>query len=216
MIPSNFTRRISHLKQFAAVVERLECGGSFRTAGGISAENIAKWNGSNWSALGLGLEGTGATFRRYVYALAVSGSDLYAAGRFSRAGGSPANYIAKWNGSSWSALGSGINTGVRALAVSGNYLEVGGDFTTAGGKVSACIARAYLPDLPTLSVRRSGADVMVSWPATDTADFVSEQAGTLSVPASRVSNRVPITDNGMKKSVTIPATNSPQFFRLRR
>ena len=44
-----------------------------------------------------------------VYALAVSGSDLYAGGEFTTAGGSAANYIAKWNGSSWSALGSGMN-----------------------------------------------------------------------------------------------------------
>ena len=33
-----------------------------------------------------------------VSALAVSGSDLYAGGYFTTAGGSAANYIAKWNG----------------------------------------------------------------------------------------------------------------------
>ena len=44
-----------------------------------------------------------------VYALAVSGSTLYAGGGFTTAGGSAANYIAQWNGSSWSALGSGMN-----------------------------------------------------------------------------------------------------------
>ena len=43
-----------------------------------------------------------------VYALAVSGSTLYAGGDFTTAGGSAANNIAQWNGSSWSALGSGI------------------------------------------------------------------------------------------------------------
>ena len=44
-----------------------------------------------------------------VRALAVSGSDLYAGGSFTTAGGSAANRIAKWNGSGWSALGSGMN-----------------------------------------------------------------------------------------------------------
>ena len=41
-------------------------------------------------------------------ALAVSGSALYAGGYFTTAGGTSANYIAQWNGSSWSALGSGM------------------------------------------------------------------------------------------------------------
>ena len=43
------------------------------------------------------------------YALAVSGTDLYAGGYFTTAGGVPANCIAKWNGSAWSALGSGMS-----------------------------------------------------------------------------------------------------------
>ena len=42
-----------------------------------------------------------------VYALAVSGTNLYAGGDFTTAGGSAATNIAKWDGSSWSALGSG-------------------------------------------------------------------------------------------------------------
>ena len=78
------------------------CRRSFITAGGVDAENIAKWNGSVWSALGSGVDGA-------VYALAVSGGDLYAGERFT-ARGSKANYIAKWNGSTWSALGSGVTT----------------------------------------------------------------------------------------------------------
>ena len=50
-----------------------------------------------------------------------------------------ADYIAKWNGSAWSALGSNgsgdgaLNTDVDALAVSGSDLYVGGDFTDAAG-----------------------------------------------------------------------------------
>ena len=38
-----------------------------------------------------------------------SGPALYAGGAFTTAGGVAANHIAKWNGSSWSALGSGMN-----------------------------------------------------------------------------------------------------------
>ena len=47
-------------------------------------------------------------------------------------GGSSANYVAKWNGSAWSALGSGMNPYVNALAVSGSDLYAGGAFTQGG------------------------------------------------------------------------------------
>ena len=79
-----------------------------------------------------------------MYALAVSGSNLYAGGDFTTAGSNAANYIAQWNGSSWSPLGSGMNSGVFALAVSGGTLYVGGDFTTAGGNVAADTAEANI------------------------------------------------------------------------
>ena len=92
----------------------------------------------------------------------------------------------------------------------------GGGFTIAGGKVSAYIARAYLLPLPTLSTRRSGGDVMVSWPSADTADFALEQAGTLAPLATWAPNTASVTDDGTNKSVTLPATNPAQFFRLRR
>src|SRR5207244_2479119 len=82
----------------------LYAGGSFTNAGGVAATNIAKWNGSTWSALGSGMNG-------FVSALAVSGTDLYAGGGCS--------CVAKWNGSSWVALGSGLNNYVSALAVAG-------------------------------------------------------------------------------------------------
>jgi hypothetical protein len=167
-------------------------------------------------ALGSGMGGNGGDPPPSVSALAVSGSNLYAGGGFTTAGGSAANSIAKWNGSSWTALGSGMNYDVHALAVSGSDLYAGGVFTTAGGKVSAYIARAYLLTLPTLSVLRSGANVMVSWPSADTASFTLEQAGTLAPPASWVTNVASIADDGTNKSVTLPATNSAQFFRLRR
>ena len=79
-----------------------------------------------------------------VYTLAASGGSLYAGGLFTTAGGSSANYIAQWNGSSWSPLGSGMNSRVNALVVSNGILYGGGSFTTVGGKVSAYLAEAYL------------------------------------------------------------------------
>src|SRR5262245_33492972 len=117
----------------AAVLDasgNLYIGGAFTSVGDVAATNIAKWNGSSWSALGSGVNGS-------VYALVVSGSNLYVGGDFTQAGASAANGINKWEGGSWSARGSGMGGGsypaVYALAVSGNDVYAGGDFSTAGG-----------------------------------------------------------------------------------
>ena len=115
------------------------CGGRFTVIGTVVANCIAKWDGSAWSALGSGM--AGGSYYSYVNALAVSGTDLYAGGAFTTAGGVPANCIAKWDGSAWSALGSGVGGDVYALAVSGTKLYAGGYFTTAGGMPASNIAK---------------------------------------------------------------------------
>ncbi len=122
----------------------LYVGGSFTTAGGIAATNIAQWNGSTWSALGPGLGGGFAGTSLGVYALAVLGTNLYAGGNFTTAGGIAATNVAKWDGSNWTALGSGMGPtypSVVALAVSGTNLYAGGVFTTANGIAANYIAK---------------------------------------------------------------------------
>jgi hypothetical protein len=70
----------------------LYAGGDFTTAGGVSANRIAKWDGTEWSPLGNGIDD-------WVRALAVfddgSGPALYAGGYFSTAGGIDVNRIAR-------------------------------------------------------------------------------------------------------------------------
>jgi hypothetical protein len=53
--------------------------------------------------------GLGSGVNDRVYALAVDGTNLYAGGDFETAGAVSATNIAKWNGSAWSALDSGLN-----------------------------------------------------------------------------------------------------------
>jgi hypothetical protein len=62
----------------------------------------------------------------------VSGGTLYAGGEFTIPGVRGANSLAQWNGSRWSALGSGVNGVVSALAMSGGTLYAGGNFTMPG------------------------------------------------------------------------------------
>jgi hypothetical protein len=118
---------------------RLFAGGEFTHAGGFALKSIGEWNGALWSPLGAGI--TRAQGSSSVQALTMfddgSGSALYVGGYFDHAGGLPASNIAKWSGSSWSALGSGANGAVQALASfddgSGPALYAGGLFTIAGG-----------------------------------------------------------------------------------
>jgi len=128
----------------------LYVGGEFTTAGGLTANNIAKWDGSEWSALA-GASGTGTD--DYVWTITTfddgTGPALYIGGEFTTAGGVTTNHIASWNGSEWATLqganGIGTDLGVAALIShddgSGPSLFVGGGFQTAGGITVHHIAR---------------------------------------------------------------------------
>ncbi|MBL8748585.1 MAG: hypothetical protein JNK78_05455, partial [Planctomycetes bacterium] len=97
-------------------------GGDFTTAGGVSANRVARWDGANWTSFGPGLSAT-------VRALAtLTNGQLVAGGSFP-------GYVARWSGA-WSALGPGINNTVYSLAALTNgKLAVGGDFTVPGARV---------------------------------------------------------------------------------
>jgi len=112
----------------------LYVGGDFTCIGDITANRIAKWNGTSWSALGPGMDNE-------ITVLTAMGTDLYAGGYFLTAGGVSAKHIAKWNGTSWSALGSGMSQAVHALAVMGTDLYAGGYFSTADGVPANKIAK---------------------------------------------------------------------------
>ena len=125
----------------------LVAGGTFNTADGVLVRGIARWNGTAWSGLGSGMSQQGwVGVVPGVYALAVlPGGDLVAAGFFRSAGGVSANSIARWNGATWSALGTGMNGPfplVSALAWMPNGdLVAGGSFETAGGLTTNSISR---------------------------------------------------------------------------
>jgi len=72
-----------------------------------------------------------------VRAVAADGSgNVYIGGDFTAVGAVPANRIARWNGTTWSTLGTGMNNRVFALAVSGSDVYAGGEFTTPGAHIA--------------------------------------------------------------------------------
>jgi hypothetical protein len=78
-----------------------------------------------------------------VLAIAPVPGGMVAGGTFTAADGAPANRVARWNGSAWSALGSGVDDEVHALmrlAPSGDIIAAG-KFLNAGGAPASRIAR---------------------------------------------------------------------------
>jgi hypothetical protein len=74
---------------------------------------------ANWISMNPSIPGTDGP----VWAALVDGSgDLYIGGSFTVVGGIVANGVAKWDGTNWSALGSGVNGVVSSLAVSESNL----------------------------------------------------------------------------------------------
>ena len=112
-------------------------GGNFILKEDPSIKNLARFDGEHWSSVGDSPDST-------VYAIKIWDSDLYIGGAFANmAGQVAADYLAKWNGSNWSAVGNqaapDISDLVYALDINtgDNELLVGGQFIAAGGVVGA-------------------------------------------------------------------------------
>ncbi|MFO0830660.1 MAG: hypothetical protein U0637_02340 [Phycisphaerales bacterium] len=125
----------------------LYAGGGFDNTGGTPLAGLARWTGTAWSAVGGGLwspdPGTGAP-SVWVLAMTVYNGELVVAGEFQRvngSGGTVVNNIARWNGSTWQAMGGGSNGQIGALAVHNGELYAGGTFSAMGGVAASRIAR---------------------------------------------------------------------------
>ncbi len=116
-----------------------------------AADYVAKWNGTNWSALGSNGAGNGSLNASVFTLTTDANGNLYLGGSFTNVESGTilgtlqsADYIAKWNGSNWSALGTGIspsygalNGEVYAIAVNGTTVYAGGSFSSINNKGTA-------------------------------------------------------------------------------
>jgi len=127
-------------------------GGDFTTAGGVSANRIARWDGTAFSALGSGCDDV-------VKAIRINGSEILVGGDFLNCGNIPTNHIAVWNGYLWKPFnvtteqvvmsGSGANSTVYSIVVddANDVMYVGGDFTRIMGISASRIAKINMTTL---------------------------------------------------------------------
>ena len=154
-------------------------GGDFLSVAGVAANDIARWDGTQWHALDTGTNGI-------VYAaVGLPDGSVVAGGSFTTAGGGAANNIARWDGTQWHALGSGTNGAVFALTLlpSGDVM-VGGDFTTVDGMPAnrvalwstTCAAQVFAAGAGCPS--SGGGNVLTAhWPAWADATFHARGTG---------------------------------------
>jgi hypothetical protein len=153
----------SNVNAIAIIGNNVYVGGLFTNASGLAVSRIAMWNGASWSNVGGGLRGTG---NFSVTDMTAVGNNIYACGSFTNAapGALIVNRVAKWDGASWSALGTGMTPAPLSSVVSmvtiqafGSDIYAGGLFGMAGGKPSFNIAhwnetRNFDGGAPTLQI----------------------------------------------------------------
>lgn len=141
--------------------DTLFVGGDFSDAGGdVSADRIAAWNGSAWSALG-----TGVNLRPWAIATDDSRGLVYAGGAFTQTNGGAANslqHVGVWDTriAEWiplqfgaAATNNGVTSGdVLSFAVDDSVVYVGGSFLDAGGDPLADRIARWTWDPPTGTV----------------------------------------------------------------
>ncbi|MGH6904747.1 MAG: hypothetical protein ACREIR_18625 [Geminicoccaceae bacterium] len=121
-------------------------GGGFESIGGQSRNNLAAVEAAtgqvtNFNPAGLGTDGQ-------VFALEVSGTQVYVGGQFERLGGQTRNGLAKVAGTTGGDLGwipnptlGGGGGLILAIEAAGNAVYVGGVFTGIGGQARTNLAR---------------------------------------------------------------------------
>jgi trimeric autotransporter adhesin len=135
----------------------LVVGGLFDAAGGVPANNIARWSGSTWSALGAGVPNTSFSDRPVASLLALPSGALVAGGFFDPFSGVPSRAIARWDGTAWSGLGLGFGSqgffapaGVAGLALlpggpGDSFAAVGAFRGASGNGISLWNGTAWQP-----------------------------------------------------------------------
>jgi hypothetical protein len=110
----------------------LYVGGGFWTINGNPDTLISKYLGGNWLPIGSNIFASGS-----IYCLQSYQGNLYAGGSIYSNSNPNIRRIARWDGTQWSGLGTGMGLGgitqVYCMAVYNGELYIGGEFGSANG-----------------------------------------------------------------------------------
>ena len=122
-------------------------------AGGDFTNSVASFDGTSWTPIGTGANGS-------VRVVTFHNNQLVAGGLFDTISGVPASNIATWNGTTWDTLGTGFDGKVSGLFsdTATNLLYACGNFNNAGGVLTKKIA---VWDGTTWSALSTGMDFQV-------------------------------------------------------
>jgi len=109
-------------RTFASDGTNLYAGGAFFWVGQTNANQIARFDGTNWSPLGSGFPSSSGP----LYSIAVSNNNVYVGGLFTSAGGVSAQDIAQWDGTNWYPLGGGPGGVVASVAIRSDGIYAAG------------------------------------------------------------------------------------------
>jgi trimeric autotransporter adhesin len=193
--------------------------GNFVSAGGVTSNGVARWDGANWHDYAGGITFL-LPFLGVQAVTVLPDGDIVVGGLFATVGGVSASNVARWDGSSWTTLGTGVNSVVFALAsLPDGSVIAGGSFTQAGTSPAANIARwngsSWQPfgsgaddAVSTLAVAPSG-EVLVGGSFDRPGGLVSVHSATLATtcPASVVDSAMGCAGSGGNNSLA--ADNLP-------
>lgn len=106
--------------------------GAFKKANGITVNGIARWDGTQWHAMGSG-------FNSAVYGIEEYMGSLYACGEFTKSGTDDVYSIAKWDGAKWVSADISLTTDVPGYKAFGHTLKTIGNALYIAGGFDKCI-----------------------------------------------------------------------------
>jgi hypothetical protein len=130
--------------------------GDFAASGDLPLHQLARWDGSSWTDLGVGMTGFPNEFdptmenatTLYEVILDPETGDVIIGGNFAAIGTGDARVetanVARWDGTRWHAYGDGLGDtygSVLSLALWNGDLVAGGAFTTSGETTVSHVAR---------------------------------------------------------------------------